>query len=217
MSPEEIARIQAMLAMSPEEQAKAAAAGEDCLELAATTGWRARPSRRRGRRRRTASPALQGQVREPAEADREGAHGGQDAREARRGRRRERREGVRGRGVDHRQGPRRRAGVQGGRGGRPQDEAVDLVKGAPVESPSTLAAQTDDVLPDKVTATVAAVLETHSLTKVWGGATDAYNKAAAKVPGGLVKPIELDLPTYVVEQPWTTPAARRGQGESTQG
>ena len=39
MSPEEIARINAMLAMSPEEQAKkAAAAMKDCLELAATTG-----------------------------------------------------------------------------------------------------------------------------------------------------------------------------------
>ena len=39
MSPEELARVHAMLAMSPEEQAKkAAAAMKDCLDLAATTG-----------------------------------------------------------------------------------------------------------------------------------------------------------------------------------
>ena len=39
MSPEELARVHAMLAMSPEEQAKkAAAAMKECLDLAATTG-----------------------------------------------------------------------------------------------------------------------------------------------------------------------------------
>ena len=81
------------------------------------------------------------------------------------------------------------------------DAAVDLVQGAPGSFTEYLAGQTDGALTDGVTATVAAVLETHTLTKVWGGATEADNAAATKCG---VKPIELDLPSYVVEQAMAT-------------
>ena len=55
---------------------------------------------------------------------------------------------------------------------------------------------------EKLSATlntiVEEVLKTHSVTTVWGGAIDAYNAAAAKVPG--VDQIEFDLSDYVMAQ-----------------
>ena len=206
MSPEEIARINAMLAMSPEEQAKkAAAAMKDCLELAATTGLEraAEPATWEEEANRIPCPfkgkfeSLQRQIEKVPMVGKTLAKpvaaGVENVEKA---------------FVDAAstigKDPAVALAYKEAVAGVPQDEAVDLVKGAPGSFTEYLAAQTDDVLTDKVTATVAAVLETHSLTKVWGGATDAYNKAAAKVPGGLVKPIELDLPTYVVEQAMAT-------------
>merc|ERR1719333_753722 len=85
---------------------------------------------------------------------------------------------------------------------KPVAAGVENVEKAFVDAASTIGKDPAVALAYK--EAVAGVPETHSLTKVWGGATDAYNKAAAKVPGGLIKPIELDLPTYVVEQAMAT-------------
>ena len=206
MSPEELARVHAMLAMSPEEQAKkAAAAMKDCLGLAAATGLAraSQPETWEEAENRIPCPmkgkfeSLQRQIEkvpmvgktlakpvaagvesvEKAFVDAASTVGKDPAVAA------AYREAVDGIGVD---------------------AAVDLVKGAPGSFTEYLAGQTDGALTDGVTATVAAVLETHTLTKVWGGATEAYNAAATKVPGGLIKPIELDLPSYVVEQAMAT-------------
>ena len=203
MSPEELARVHAMLAMSPEEQAKkAAAAMKDCLDLAATTGLAraSQPETWEEAENRIPCPmkgkfeSLQRQIEKvpmvgktlakPVAAGVESVEKafvdaastvGKDPAVAL-----AYKEAVAGVGVD---------------------AAVDLVKGAPGSFTEYLAEQTDGALTDKVTATVAAVLETHTLTKVWGGATEAYNAAATKCG---VKPIELDLPSYVVEQAMAT-------------
>ena len=203
MSPEELARVHAMLAMSPEEQAKkAAAAMKDCLALAATTGLAraSRPETWEEAANRIPCPMkgkfenLQRQIEKvpmvgktlakPVAAGVESVEKafvdaastvGKDPAVAL-----AYKEAVAGVGVD---------------------AVVDLVKGAPGSFTEYLAEQTDGALTDKVTATVAAVLETHTLTKVWGGATEAYNAAATKCG---VKPIELDLPSYVVEQAMAT-------------
>ena len=203
MSPEELARVHAMLAMSPEEQAKkAAAAMKDCLDLAATTGLAraARPETWEEAANRIPCPMkgkfenLQRQIEKgpmvgktlakPVAAGVESVEkafvdaastGGRDPAGA----------------------AAYRAAVDGIGG----DAAVDLVQGAPGSFTEYLAGRTDGALTDGVTATVAAVLETHTLTKVWGGATEAYNAAATKCG---VKPIELDLPSYVVEQAMAT-------------
>ena len=203
MSPEELARVHAMLAMSPEEQAKkAAAAMKDCLDLAATTGLAraSQPETWEEAENRIPCPmkgkfeSLQRQIEKvpmvgktlakPVAAGVESVEKafvdaastvGKDPAVAL-----AYKEAVAGVGVD---------------------AAVDLVKGAPGSFTEYLAEQTDGALTDKVTATVAAVLETHTLTKVWGGATEAYNAAATKCG---VKPVELDLPSYVVEQAMAT-------------
>ena len=203
MSPEELARVHAMLAMSPEEQAKkAAAAMKDCLDLAATTGLAraSQPETWEEAENRIPCPmkgkfeSLQRQIEKvpmvgktlakPVAAGVESVEKafvdaastvGKDPAVAL-----AYKEAVAGVGVD---------------------AVVDLVKGAPGSFTEYLAEQTDGALTDKVTATVAAVLETHTLTKVWGGATEAYNAAATKCG---VKPIELDLPSYVVEQAMAT-------------
>ena len=203
MSPEELARVHAMLAMSPEEQAKkAAAAMKDCLALAATTGlarasqpetWEEAANRipcpMKGKfenlqrqiekvpmvGKTLAKPVAAGvESVEKAFVDAASTVGRAPAVAA------AYREAVAGIGVD---------------------AAVDLVQGAPGSFTEYLAGQTDGALTDGVTATVAAVLETHTLTKVWGGATEAYNAAATKCG---VKPVELDLPSYVVEQAMAT-------------
>ena len=203
MSPEELARVHAMLAMSPEEQArKAAAAMKDCLALAATTGLAraAQPETWEEAANRIPCPmkgkfeSLQRQIEKvpmvgktlakPVAAGVESVEKafvdaastvGKDPAVAT-----AYREAVDGIGVD---------------------AAVDLVKGAPGSFTEYLAGRTDGALTDGVTATVAAVLATHTLTKVWGGATEAYNAAATKCG---VKPVELDLPSYVVEQAMAT-------------
>ena len=203
MSPEELARVHAMLAMSPEEQAKkAAAAMKDCLDLAATTGLAraSQPETWEEAENRIPCPmkgkfeSLQRQIEKvpmvgktlakPVAAGVESVEKafvdaastvGKDPAVA----------------LAYKEAV---AGVGG-------DAAVDLVKGAPGSFTEYLAEQTDGALTDKVTATVAAVLETHTLTKVWGGATEAYNAAATKCG---VKPVELDLPSYVVEQAMAT-------------
>jgi hypothetical protein len=192
MSPEELARVHAMLAMSPEEQAKkAAAAMKDCLDLAATTGlarasrpetWEEAANRipcpMRGKfenlqRQIEKVPMVGKALAKPVAA------------------------GVESVGRDPAVAAAYRAAVDG----IGVDAAVDLVRGAPGSFTEYLAGQTDGALTDGVTATVAAVLETHTLTKVWGGATEAYNAAATKCG---VKPVELDLPSYVVEQAMAT-------------
>ena len=159
MSPEEIARINAMLAMSPEEQAKkAAAAMKDCLELAATTGLEraAEPATWEEEANRIPCPfkgkfeSLQRQIEKVPMVGKTLAKpvaaGVENVEKA---------------FVDAAstigKDPAVALAYKEAVAGVPQDEAVDLVKGAPGSFTEYLAAQTDDVLTDKVTATVAAV------------------------------------------------------------
>ena len=204
MTPEEIARVHAMLAMDPQEQSrKAAAAMKDALELSSQAGlaqaqesatWEAEankiPCPVRGRfeslqRQIEKVPLVGTTLATPVRA-----------------------------GVENVEKAFADAATQIGKDPAVArayaeaveavevEQAVELVKAPAGSFTEYLCAQTDAVLTDKFTATVAAVLETHTLTKVWGGATDAYNAAAGKVPG--IKPVELDLKTYVVEQAMAT-------------
>ena len=203
MSPEELARVHAMLAMSPEEQAKkAAAAMKDCLDLAATTGLAraSRPETWEEAANRIPCPmrgkfeSLQRQIEKVPMVGKTLAKPVATGVES-----------VEKAFVDAAstvgKDPAVAAAYRAAVDGIGVDAAVDLVQGAPGSFTEYLAGQTDGALTDGVTATVAAVLETHTLTKVWGGATEAYNAAATKCG---VKPIELDLPSYVVEQAMAT-------------
>ena len=203
MSPEELARVHAMLAMSPEEQAKkAAAAMKDALAVSSATGlarasqpvtWEEAANRipcpMKGKfenlqRQIEKVPMVGKTLAKPVAAGVESVEKAfVDAASTV--------------GKDPAVAAAYRAAVDG----IGVDAAVDLVQGAPGSFTEYLAGQTDGALTDGVTATVAAVLETHTLTKVWGGATEAYNAAATKCG---VKPIELDLPSYVVEQAMAT-------------